>query len=195
MFVTHPEPPPDLATSDLPIKEVSSTWYRIHPAALDAIFFGRDTGNRFSAPAGEYGILYLGESTAAAFVETFGHATGFRFVQRSELAVRAISTVESNRPLRLVDVTGPGLARMGADNRLCDGDLGIASRWAMALHGNHSSPDGLYYRSRHDPSERCAALFNRASGIVNCVHSDNLADDAFSDELFTLLRKYDMGLC
>src|SRR6478735_5682570 len=46
----------------------------------DPLFFGRSGLNRFDAPAGEYGVLYAGESVECAFIETFGSATGIRAI-------------------------------------------------------------------------------------------------------------------
>ncbi|MGH9749928.1 MAG: RES domain-containing protein [Candidatus Polarisedimenticolia bacterium] len=99
-----------------------------------------------------------------AFIETFGQSTGCNTVTMNALACRVLTRVETRRPLRLIDVAGRGgLARIGADARLCSGDRAIARRWAQALRGHTASPDGIHYPSRHDPSRAAAALFDHAA--------------------------------
>ena len=190
----HPEPSPDLATCDLPITEMHCRWYRIHRLTREAIFFGKHNDNRFDAPKGEFGVLYVGESKAAAFIETFGQNTGYPFVQKSELSSRSLSIIESSRPLKFVDLTASGLAKIGADNRLCDGDRALSGRWSGALHANFTLPDGLYYRARHDPSECCAAIFDRTNAVLQSTDSICMSKDSLSGELLTLLSRYRFGL-
>ena len=43
------------------------------------------------------------------------------------------------------------------------GVLYIAQRWSRALWEHPQQPDGIIYRSRHDPSKVCAALFDRCA--------------------------------
>jgi hypothetical protein len=100
--------------------------------------------NRFDAPQAEYGVLYAGKDIPCAFIETFGRDMGKRFVTEAELRLRGLARIEIASPLRLVDVTGEGLARLSADGRLCTGDLAVAQRWALALYHHPARPDGIY---------------------------------------------------
>lgn len=190
----HPEPPPDLADRDLPIVRFQSESYRIHLLTYDPIYFGRTFSNRFDAPKGEFGVLYVGASVAAAFIETFGHATGDNFVQQSELLLRGVSVIRTKTTLHLVDLTGPGLARIGADERLCSGSQILARNWSAALYQHPLEPGGLIYRARHDPSQICAALFDRVEPHLVLSHTTGLGEAAFSAELVELLSSYDFGL-
>ena len=70
--------------------------------------------------------------------------------------------IETTEPLRLVDLTGPGLPRLGADARLADGDHQVSQAWSAAFHGHPDRPDGILYRARHDPSRFAVAIFERA---------------------------------
>jgi hypothetical protein len=156
----HPEPPKSFR---LLITRVSFPWYRIHALEHDPIYFGREPRNRFDAPAGEFGVLYVAKDAHGAFVETFGHATGLRYVTLDELEKRTLSLIDSKRPLRLADLRGNGLARMGADAALTSGtNHGLSRRWALAIHDHRSQPDGILYRARHDPKRTCAAIFDGA---------------------------------
>ena len=89
-----------------------SAWYRVHRTTHDPIYFGTKPLNRFDAPASELGVLYVARDAHGAFIETFGQATGVRFVTTAELRVRELAIVRVRRALRLVDLRGEGLARM-----------------------------------------------------------------------------------
>lgn len=149
---------------------------------------------RFGAPAGEFGVLYAGNDEYCAFVETFGHSLDVRVATRDDLKQRALSCLTVNRPLRLVDLTGSGLARLGADNRLCTGDYLLAQRWARALWQHPEQPDGLYYRSRLDPARRCVAIFDRAEAAISASSLGALSDSRHRRLLASLLDTYGIGL-
>ena len=160
----HPDPPADPSTLRLLVRRVSYPWWRIHAKEFDAAYFGKVARNRFDAPAGEFGVMYVARDAHGAFVETFGHATGVRFVTETELRAREVSGVTCSRPLRLVDLRANGLARLGADAELTSGpDWALARRWAKALYDHPRQPDGILYRARHDPARVSAALFDRVA--------------------------------
>lgn len=193
----HPEPPPELSDRTLPILvlEVQITWFRLHRANHDALFFGRTGANRFDAPAGEFGVLYLAESPGCAFVETYGRSEhGTSLVTARSLAERCLSSVEFTISLHVVDITGAGLAQIGADNRLCTGEYRVAQRWALALWSHPEQPDGLMYRSRHDPSQRCLAIFNRATAAIVATPLGTLVEPHHGELLLTILDGYGFGL-
>ena len=192
----HPEPSPNFSSRSLPIKSFRVEWYRIYRCALDPLFFGRTGSYRFDAPAGEFGVLYVARSRAGAFIEVFGDAArttaGRNTLDRKALGLRCWGRVHTSRPMRLVDLTGRGLARLGADERLCSGGYDVAQRWARAIYLHPSQPDGIYYRARHDPSQRSVALFDRAEPDVQIQRDGTLLTDAVL--LAQLLRRYHIGL-
>ena len=190
---THPEAD-GLADIELPITEIQIPWYRIHRKAFGAMFFGNKRINRFDCPDGTFGVLYLATNLEGAFIETFGQETGKRFVQESELEERAFSIFESSRPLRLVDITGPGLAKMGADARLCAGDRNLAARWSSAFYKHANQPDGIYFRARHDPAELCSAVFDRAEPFLKVAQTIGLTDRSVLARIVGVLDRYDFGL-
>ncbi len=159
------------------------------------MFFGKLARFRFDDPQGEFGVLYAGGTEECAFIETFGHATGVRAVTRAELAARTLSIIRVNRPLNLVDLTGRGLAALGADNRLCSGGgYKTAQAWSAALHAHPSAPDGLLYRPAHDPSQEAVAIFDRAAAVCSATAIGSLNDHAQRHLLARMLNHYQFGL-
>ncbi len=199
--MSHPLPPVDLASRSLPIVRIKATWWRIYPVAYGPIFFGKTGGNRYDAPtdasgARAYGVLYVARDPHGAFIETFGHATGKHDVGLATLAQRGLAKVAASRPLRLVDLRGNGLARIGADAALCAGaDYALSQAWSAALHDHPRAPDGLIYRARHDPSRFSVALFERAASVVRATPVGKSFLDAKNVRLLgELLDHYGFGL-
>jgi hypothetical protein len=192
---SHPHPTADLGSVRLLVTRISGRWFRIHSAGRDALHFGTQPRNRFDAPAGEFGVLYLGRDAHCAFIETFGHDTGRTpFVTEAELRVRELSAV-SAKGLRLVDLRSEGLARMGADAELTSGsDYGLSRRWAAGLHDHPRRPDGILYRARHDPSRASAALFDRARPKLSVKRLGCLLEARHARRLGAILETYGYGL-
>ena len=192
--MSHPLPPSDLNLRRLPLVSIPGPFVRMHDATKGALYFGRAGRYRFDAPAGQYGVLYCGDDPYCAFIETFGHDTGINVVSLGDLRARTLARIELRRPLSLVDLTGAGLARIGADNQLCDGDYTVAQQWALALHDHPDQPDGINFRSRHDPSHLCTAVFDRAKDALTATTLGSLADSGNADLLGTILDTYGFGL-
>jgi hypothetical protein len=190
----HPAPPTSLTQLRLPIVEAAGPWIRSHAAGRGPLFFDRTGTNRFDAPTQQYGVLYLATDIQGAFIETFGRQLGVRYVTSARLAARSLTRVTASRPLRLVDLTGPGLAQIGADSRLATESYSLSQQWALAFHQHRDEPDGLLYRSRHDPSQLCAAIFDRAADALTATSFGSLADPANVALLADLLDTYGFSL-
>lgn len=193
----HPPPPADLAARRLPLREVDGPFFRIHRLVHDPLFFGTTGANRFDDPDGGYGVLYLGESPRAAFIETFGHDTGQRLVALADLALRGMTTFAARRALRVVDLTGPNLARLGADAGLFAGGIEIAQQWSSALRTHPDAPDGLRYPCRHDNHEFSIALFSgsgREKRLHRVGHTLQLGAPANAPQLADWLDHYGFAL-
>ena len=186
----HRDPPPDLARRSLPLLMTSQPWFRIYGLGYAPLYFGKTGDNRFDLPDGKTGVCHVAADEAGAFVETLGHTTGTRVLTQSALRNRGIAELHTRRPLQLVDLTGAGLARIGADERLCTGDYTVAQRWSAAFFRHPQKPDGLCYRSRHDPDRLCAALYQRVARTVHVVRSVGLADREAVWLVGTLQRLY-----
>lgn len=191
---SHPPPPRDLPVRLLPLVASRGPWFRIHREGFGALWYGRGVSNRFDDPWRRFGVLYAAEHPAGAIVEVFGYLVKGQLVARSELSVRRLARLEAGRELQLVDITGPGLARLGADARLNAGDHGASRRWAAALHRHPCKPDGIRFLARHDPQQACVALFDRCSAHVTTVDLGALTDDACAPTVGGLFDVYGFGL-
>jgi hypothetical protein len=166
------------------------------------MYFNTGRIGRFNAPNGEYGVLYLGADPFCAFIETFGQAMrrndrGLSLISEQDLAERCLCRIDvkpGHGPFRLVDLTGEGLARIGADNRLntTTSDRALPQRWALALWRHPQRPDGLLYRVRHDPARIGVALFDRVGDVLAVHHADNVL--AKPDALSPILSAYGFAL-
>ena len=190
----HPEPPPDLGSRGLPLVDLPGPRFRVHRVHHDPVYFGRSADGRFNAPNAEYGVLYVGSDPHCAFIETFGQSPGVYTVTVGALAARALSQIEARRPLRLVDLTGSGLARLGADERLCSGEHEVAQRWALAQWTHPAKLDGLLWRARHDPSRHSLAVFDRASAELQSTLLGGWLDPRHPNLLAEILDTYGFGL-
>jgi hypothetical protein len=190
----HPAPPSDLAIRELPTIEIQSSWYRIHQTRHGVMFFGKLGQNRFDAPNQAYGVMYVALQPHGAFIETFGSQTGIGVISEAELSLRSISCLETQQKLRLVDLTGAGLAKLGADGRLCTGDHWLSQQWAFELWQHPIQADGIYYRPRHDLDQYCAAIFDRTSELWSIQDTQNCNSRNFSATLADILDTYGFGL-
>jgi RES domain len=157
----HPGPPEDFAERELPIRTEKGPFFRIHRKEHGAVFYGCTGCNRFDDFQRKFGVLYAGLDEYAAFIETHGQRMGVNAVSESELQARCLTLLTPARLVRLVDLTGPGLAKLGADNRLATADHEIAQRWSRAVWEHPAESDGILFRSRHDPSRVSLAIFDR----------------------------------
>jgi hypothetical protein len=193
----HPLPPADLNSRPLPVKKISGPWMRFYWVHKEALYFNKTNVFRFNSPAGEFGILYLGEDAHSAFIETYGWLTGVRVVTREQLKQRHLVHVSADRLLNLVDLTGKGLAMVGADGRLCIGDeYEISQRWSLAFWNHPERPDGILYRTRHDPDKKAVTLFDRdeVKSALSFTDMGSLVDKDNVELLAEILRHYQFSL-
>ncbi len=150
----------------------SEIWFRSHRSGYNPVFFGKNRAQRWDAPDGNYGVLYLGSNERCAFMESIGRGVlRTRLGPGVQLRTRELSKLQFSRELRLVDlVASGGLTRLGADGSLTNG-LGYrnAQRWSAALRSHPAKPDGIYYRSRFDPALPACALFEHCEPFVGVV--------------------------
>jgi hypothetical protein len=188
---SHPEPPPDLHARSLPLQSTRTSWFRIHDLTYAPIFFGRTGNHRFDAPhPRKYGVLYLAADVDCAFIETLGHETGKNVIAEPELLSRGLARVRAKGVLRLVDLTAEGLARIGADNHLCTGPIAVSQRWSRALYSHPEQPDGICFRSRHNPELLCAAIFDRVAPRVTASPLGCLRAPQNMRRIAPILTKY-----
>lgn len=176
---------------------VGSHWMRIHAQGKSSLWFGPGSGrqpiHRFDDPTGRFRVCYLGTSFEVCFTETFLRNPPVRILALDDLAGRSIATVEVRRDLRLVPIHGSNLARLGVTAELASGSDYLGSQhWSRALWEHQDKPDGILYRSRHDDSALCVALYDRAKDGLAIVGDHPLTEDSL--RLARLLRRYGLGL-
>lgn len=147
--------------------EQGSTFCRIHRSVHGAVFFspgpGKPPAGRFDSATGRFGVLYAALSFDCSFAEVLLRNPARQFVSLPEIEARSFAVLSLNAAIRLVDLTGPGLSRLGLDARFLSGGYDVCGAWADALHDHPERPAGILYPSRFDPSEHCFALFDRAA--------------------------------
>ena len=149
--------------------------------------------NRFDDPAARFRVCYLGTTIDVCFAETFLRNPPVRILALEDLAARSVAVAETTRDLRLAALHGPGLARLGVTAELASGaDYAVSQAWSRALWEHPDAPDGIMYRSRHDDSALCVAIYHRAKAALTVVDDRRLTDDP--KLLARLMRKYDVGL-
>ena len=183
----------------LPLSRVraGSRWMRIHARARNAQWFGPGSGHppihRFDDPNGRFRVCYLGTTIDVCFAQTFLRNPPVRILSLEDLAGRSIATVEVRRELRLVPVHGSRLARLGVTAEMASGSNCVECRlWSRALWERADKPDGILYRSRHDDSALCVAVYDRARDGLAIVRDHSLAEA--SQQMARLLRRYGLGL-
>jgi RES domain len=168
-------PPPADLSSRAPLIHVSTEadiWYRSHSMDKDPLFFGNTITQRWDAPAGEYGVLYLGSDEFCAFMESIGRGVlRTRLVTKNQVEQKGFSKIRFAKSLRLIDlVSSGGLARVGAEGSLSSGSgYKNSQRWSKALRDHPEKPDGIYYYSRHDPARTACALYDHCASVVQPI--------------------------
>jgi len=181
-------PPPELDALTLPIEllPAGTTLHRIHRRSfrgqrIDPISFGQGPGkpptHRFDAPAGEFGVLYVGLDIEAALIETLLRQPGKNMVDLVDLQIRNAAWLRTGRELRLVQAYGAGLSRLGCSAALSTARYALTGAWSLALWSHRDAPDGLLYRTREKPEQLCAAIFDRPRLAFTLDRSDPLLAD------------------
>lgn len=162
-----PAPPADLERRKLPIKLVKGPLFRIHRTSRGCLHFSNSHTGRFDDPQGQYGVLYAALQPEAAFAEVFLRQLSLMLLRELDLQERSITKLIC-RPLHCVDLTGAGLRRLSCDNRIAtEKPYQTVGLWSRAFFGHPRHPDGLIYRSRHNPRFKCLALFERCAARVS----------------------------
>jgi hypothetical protein len=193
--VTQPYPPADLdsRTPKLLTLPAGSIAHRFFNQGYDPIFFDPGQGGRLNAPDGTYGVLYAAATANGAFAETFLRHPGRRQIPDDLLKRKAYAGLRVRRDLKLIRLSGTGLAPLGATAEVTHGGLpySLPQAWSKSLHSHPCVADGIAYTARHDETELCYAIFERSRrGVVEAERRTNLDEDWF----WELAETYDVGL-
>ena len=190
-----PSPPADLAART-PAEVTLATGevlHRFFTAAHDPIHYDRGRDGRLNAPDDSYGVLYAAQAPQGAFAETFLRHPGLTQLASDLLARKAYARLRVVRPLRLVMMSGPGLARIGATAQVVHGGkpYDASQDWSGRLFHHPGGFDGIAYTARHDDQALCYALFERGPLGVEEVSRDVDLDQAW---FWDLAEPYGVGL-
>jgi hypothetical protein len=193
--VSAPRPPADLSSRvpELVTLPTGGNLHRFYSAAYEPIYFDRSDLGRFNAPDGSYGVLYAAQEIAGAFAETFLRTPGRTLVDAELLQRKGYVRLAAKRPLTLVRLAGPGLSRIGATAEVPHGSLPyeIAQAWSKELLKHPLAFDGIAYHARHDDTELCFALYERAADAIYEVSRDIELDQ---DWFWEIGERYGIGL-
>lgn len=155
-------------------------FHRVHRTEHHPIFFGPGPGApptyRFDSASGSFGVLYVAFRFAGALVETLSRNPRRKMVAQADIEARASSVVRCRRALRVVQLHSAGLQILGLDNSISTGPYEPCGAWADALWAHPDAPDGLAFRSRHDPDQICLAIFERAGSGFDAEPAVRLVD-------------------
>ncbi|PXW50274.1 RES domain-containing protein [Chelatococcus asaccharovorans] len=153
--------------------------HRVHRSSLDPIFFGPGRNvpatNRFDSASGRFGVLYAGLTRRGALAETLLRNPQRLMVAMTDIVGRSVSGLVSSRPMRMVRLYGSGLQAVGTDNSISTGPYEPCGLWSDALWDHPDRPDGLAYQSRHDSSEICVVIFEKANVRLQATGTQSLS--------------------
>jgi hypothetical protein len=117
---SHPYPPSDFNEQNLPVSYREGLFYRLNPASYaSAIYYDASGMGRFDLK-NKLGVLYLGESIEAAFIESFGRVLGQKYVSREFVKSRNLFALKSDRPLQLLNLAPGASQSTTIPNRLME---------------------------------------------------------------------------
>lgn len=194
--MTAPRPPADLV-GRAPLTVVlpeGTELHRFYPTGLKPIYCDKSLSGRLNAPDGRYGVLYAAARPEGAFAETFLRTPGKTLLAPELIAAKGQARLKTLRPLTLIQLYGPGLARLGATAEVTHGGLpyDAPQAWSAALHDHPLQADGIAYTARHDDAEVCYAIFDRAApALALKAKSEDLDKE---DGFYLLAEHYGVGL-
>lgn len=193
--MTVPLPPLNLPSRNPKIVSLppGRELHRFYTAIYDPVFFDRSTSGRFNAPDGSFGVLYMARLVNGAFAETFLRSPGNTLIDIGFLRRKGYVVLKTLSPLKLIDLTGPGLAVVGATAEVPHSGMpyDAPQAWSKALFAHPVNADGIAYHARHDDTEICYAIFDRAEPAIEEVSRElNLDQDWF----WRVGTRYGVGL-
>lgn len=168
-------PPPDLPAPNAISWPADKPIYRVHHSEFGANEFNPGAGSgRFhpiqTASGRAIPTIYASNTIDGALSETVFHNVPVRGPTKRiacfALLPLMLSTLAATRDLRLIELKGHGLRKLGVlRSQLIDTDsdqYDVTRRWAETLFELDSAADGLIWMSRqHDASEAILLFGNR----------------------------------
>ncbi|WP_436692391.1 RES family NAD+ phosphorylase [Geodermatophilus sp. CPCC 205506] len=212
-LVPYREPPSDLPGNPTYVTiPAGESLFRIHLNAFAPTQFNPNPvsnpfrAGRFDSTAGDFSYLYAAQTIAGAVAEVLlrdipeSEIGQPRLVPLAQVRGRRLSEIRVQRPLRLVDLTGPGAHAFSQDSWLtkCDGVYyPYTQHWAKRIREWCPDAVGLLWRSRIDDNETVLVLFGdrvTADALIKWGGATNLALGRGRKLLDPVLAKYNAEL-
>jgi hypothetical protein len=159
-------PPTHFGSLVLSVKDVSVTSLkRIGRHGNGEPYFGKNAAYRFDDPNKLFGTCYCGKELDTAIAETVLHdemPDGGQFqIRQEEFDTRFLVTFTAGSNggmLKLANLTGPDLKRMGGDNSLsAEHPYDVTQQWGAAVNAHPSKVDGFFFISKqlNNTGHRC----------------------------------------
>jgi hypothetical protein len=147
-----------------------------HQRFPEPLAFGK-TRSRFSDPRHRsedrrFGVLYLGSTLKACFIETIlrdrrNGVVGDYPIEQAELLERRFAEIVVTSSLNLVELRGDARIRMGIPSDVAGSTRQTLARvWSVAFYEHPMAPDGLIYSSRLNDDTNLA-VYDRAIGKLS----------------------------
>lgn len=189
-----------LALTDIP---AGTVWRRLYQSRFpDPLGYGLGP-SRFSdpetglVPPARFGVVYLGSSLKVCFLEAIlrdrgvGRIGAFP-IEWAELEAWTCGELRIDSPLRLVNLRGDGLVRMGLPTDAVRSSSQVLGRvWSRAIWSHDARPDGIAYESRLN-GETNIAVFDRALAKVSAIATPRLVD--CRSELAGVITDFDLAI-
>lgn len=178
-------PAADFGDLPLQVRKVSvTTLKRIGRHRTGEPYFGRHGAYRFDDPGKHFGTCYCGQHLDTAIAETVLHddipVQGQFHIAQSDIAARYLVTFAAGAQggvLRLADLTGPHLKRLGGDNSLsADYPYTVTQQWSAAVHAHPRGVDGFIFVSRQLNDRKALVVFDRARAVFGAATCQPLAE-------------------
>jgi hypothetical protein len=173
--VTLLRPPSNFGELDLKVKELAvKKLKRIGRHDSGEPYFGKWASSRFDSPDKKYGTLYCGQTLDAAMAETILHdeipVDGAFPIRAEEFEKRFLVTYDGatgQGDLRMADLTGASLKRLGGDNNLsAETPYTVTQEWGAAVHAHPENVDGLIFVSKNLNDQKIVVVFDRAKNKI-----------------------------
>ncbi len=105
-----------------------------------------------------------------------------------------VLTFAVQRELRVADLTGPALDRLGTDaNLFASNDYAVTQEWSRQLMIHAQAIAGIRYHSRKNPRKHNYAIYDTALAKASLQVLERRPLGALP-ELYTILDKYEVAL-
>lgn len=167
--VVAPEPPAHLAQINLPLGQVSTTWFPLSARRYPSpIFWSRLGRYRFDSPPARWGVCYFATSIAAGFQEVFGdRIQRDRPIDWTEINTLQVWCATIPTGFRGLELFGENLLVIHATLQCFVSGYPKSQRWATALMNHPSDLDGLVYLGRRCGAP-CLAMFGDSDSPRPC---------------------------